>query len=304
MTNYIREIIRETYAVEPGRIESLGGGFYGRAFRIKLDIPPFAVVAKLYLYPGFAHKEAHQLQQLAEYATLKMPEVYKVGLAKEKHRGYDYVLMESLPGENLGCMDALTMPDSRRQSIRRQVVDNLIAYHNVSNPEGFGPLAGGSLFPTWQEYYYPIACNVVQKSHCLHENGQITKEILSIVERAIAQFDDIFDVPVEKSSLIHGDYNTWNILLDGDTCSVIDPFHCCWADSEFDLYQLDNANGQQLGLLELYRQKKGLSSNFERKKRFYELFTELNHYYDAHVDVYQDLITAQGKRLDEILRSI
>lgn len=302
MTNYIREIIRETYAVEPGSIEPLGGGFYGRAFRIKLDIPPFAVVVKLYLYPGFAHKEAHQLQQLAEYATLKMPEVYKVGLTKEGNRGYDYVLMESLTGENLGCMDALTMPDSLRQSIRRQVVDNLIAYHNVSNPDGFGPLSGSSLFPTWQEYYYPIACNVAQKSRRLHENGQITREILSIVERAIAQFDEIFDIPVEKSSLIHGDYNTWNILLDGDTCSVIDPFHCCWADSEFDLYQLDNANGKQLGLLELYQQKKGLSPNFERKKRFYELFTELNHYYDAHVDVYQDLITAQGKRLDEILR--
>ena len=65
---------------------------------------------------------------------------------------------------------------------------------------------------------------------------------------------------------------------------VIDPFNCCFADAEMDLYQLDNANGRDYGLLEQYSQRVRLSENFALKNCFYELFTELMHYHDAHVD--------------------
>ena len=46
---------------------------------------------------------------------------------------------------------------------------------------------------------------------------------------------------------------------------VIDPFNCCFADAEMDLYQLDNANGRDYGLLEQYSQRVRLSENFALK---------------------------------------
>ena len=42
-----------------------------------------------------------------------------------------------------------------------------------------------------------------------------------------------------------------------------------------DLYQLNNANGRQFRLLEIYAKKKPLTANFAQKNAFYELFTEL-----------------------------
>ena len=111
-------------------------------------------------------------------------------------------------------------------------------------------------------------------------------------------------MPIERASLIHGDYNTWNILLDKEkTCvtAFLDPFGCCWADSEFDLYQLDNANGKEFGLLQCYAKKKKLSSNFYEKRCFYELFTEINHYYDSHVRVDLKAVKKLAMRLQEIL---
>lgn len=100
--------------------------------------------------------------------------------------------------------------------------------------------------------------------------------------------------------MIQGDYNMWNVMLDKDqsaAAAVIDPFNFCWADSELDLYQLNNANGKYFGLLENYRSKIPLSKNFEVKNSFYELFTEIMHFYDANVDVSHSNIKDEANQL-------
>jgi len=102
--------------------------------------------------------------------------------------------------------------------------------------------------------------------------------------------------------LIHGDYNTWNVILDDDlTCvkAVIDPFNCCWADSELDLYQLNNANGKYYGLLDIYSAKFPLSENFPLKTSFYEFVSEINHYYDAKVDVRRSQVPEEAIELEK-----
>ncbi len=125
-----------------------------------------------------------------------------------------------------------------------------------------------------------------------------------LFERSLERFDSIFCQSVTEASLIHGDYNTWNIILDETkSCAlaVIDPFNCCWADREFDLYQLDNANGKAYGLLKRYSEKVPLSGNFEAKRRFYELYTEVNHYHDARVKADFKAVDDLAKRLEEML---
>lgn len=304
MIESVIEVIKNKYKVEPTDVKQLGGGFYGRAFQVCLDVSPYILVAKLYLFTGLAIEEAKQINLLSQNALLKMPKIFEVGLSKDEKCSYDYILMEYLSGTNLGFTDILTLSEATQQRIANQVVDNLIAYHNTSNPKGFGQISSVNLCSTWQEYYYPIACSIVDKAHELYKMGQINDYILSVVDRSILQFDKIFHQEINKSSLVHGDYNTWNIFLSEDkrnAYAVIDPFNCCWADNEYDLYQLDNANGKQLGLLKLYQQKKKISSNFDEKKRFYELYTELNHYYDAHVTINLEASIEHAKHLSEIL---
>lgn len=81
----------------------------------------------------------------------------------------------------------------------------------------------------------------------------------------------------------------------------IAPCGCMWADSEYDLYQLNNANGKHIKLFEPYANKKPLSENCCQKMDFYELFTENEHYYNSGYPVIQKLIKKQADDLNEYL---
>ncbi len=304
MQNTINNAVRAFYNTSPKEVRALGGGFYGRAFLISLDREPFSVVLKLYLFPGFAAGEAEQLETLAKYALLKMPKVYKVIEKEQAELDFDVLFMEYIEGINAGCEDISQMTEDVRDGICESIVDNLLAYHGVVNPKGFGPLSGKEYFSTWQEYYRPIAEAVVDKAKLLKAAGQITDYTLDVFEKSIDKFDSVFYLPITEARLIHGDYNTWNIMLDRDkkrAVAAIDPFNCCFADSEFDLYQLDNANGKGYGLLERYAEKALLSENFEAKRRFYELYTEVNHYYDSKVTVNTEAVEKLARKLEEIM---
>ncbi|WP_251206725.1 phosphotransferase [Acetatifactor aquisgranensis] len=306
MQETIREAVLQCYGVPPGNVRSLGGGFYGRVFLVSLETEPFSVVLKLYLFPGLAAREAEQTRLLSEHSLLKMPRIYKVLEKEQTGLPMDALFMEYIEGVNAGDFDAAELPETAREAIGESIVDNLIGYHRVVNPEGFGILSSGRYCPSWQEYYYPIARGIVEKAGRLREKGQISDQVMETFRRSIEQFRNIFHLPITRARLIHGDYNTWNVMLDRDrsrAVAVIDPFHCCWADSEFDLYQLDNANGKGYGLLERYSRKMPLSGNFQAKRRFYELYTEVSHYHDARVEVNLEAVEALAERLNDVLQA-
>lgn len=288
-----------------GKVKALrpmGGGFYGRVFLAELEEPAFSVILKAYLFPDIAKQEAVQLKTLAAYATVKMPEVYWTSDLPGHH---EVLAMEYLQGINLGKLEQI--PSAAKQQLAEETVENLLAYHNAVNPKGFGALESKSFLPDWRDYYHPIAGAILEKAEKLCRAEKLAPAVTGIMEQAFAAFDDVFYLPITKAHLIHGDYNTWNVMVRGDlqhVSAVIDPFGCCWADSEFDLYQLDNANGKQLGLLETYRAKQSLSPNFQIKRAFYELFTELNHFYDANVPLVHSNIPEQAKILEKSLLAL
>ncbi len=303
MQNTIQKAIFSFYHVMPEKTEDLGGGFYGKVFLVSLP-GCGQVAAKLYRFAGFARRESEQLKALAVHSLLRMPKVFGVVEAGMSGGAYDVLLMEYLEGVNAGVQDVRTIPEDARTRIRDQIVDNLIRLHETVNPEGFGPLDAKVFCPRWEDYYYPVANAIVKKARVLHKKGRLTDEILEVFERSFRRFDEVFSCPVKKASLIHGDYNTWNILLVPDRSrvgAVIDPYGCCWSDSEYDLYQLDNANGRDWGLLERYAAKKSLSPNFPAKRAFYELYTEISHYYDSGVAVIPELVQRQADALKHAL---
>lgn len=304
MENTIIQAVKNYFHVQPKKIEALGGGFYGRAFFVTLPCDPSTIIAKLYLFPDFAAKEAEQIQLLSKHSLLKMPKIYDVQKQNASGLAYDIVFMEYLKGVNAGDFDVTKISENIRETICDEIVDNLIAIHNTVNPEGFGPLNTLKYYPSWQDYYYPIACKIVEKANELYHKKQLSSHVLSIFEQSIKCFHQIFYLPITKARLIHGDYNTWNILLAEDkthAVAVIDPFDCCWADNEYDLYQLDNANGKGYGLLKKYSQKYPLSPNFQQKRCFYELYTEVNHYYNSHVEVNQEAVEQLAIKLKDFL---
>ena len=323
--------LTERYYGAPAQdITPLGGGFYGRVFLIKIDREPYNVVLKIYMYDGFAQREAAQLRELSAHSLIKVPDVYFYHNAENEghpdtgakystgahpeaspqptafaRNGIripnDVLAMEFIDGINVGSRE-LSLDSRLKMRLAEAIVENQISYHNTTNPEGFGDIGSGRYEPDWVKYYYPRAESAFYKIEEMYSKAKIDQAVMSAAGRAFNNFHRIFYLPVQKASLIHADYNTWNILFDRDitvTKAVIDPFNCCWSDSELDLYQLTHANGDYFGLLDLYKAKAGVSENFQLKNGYYELYTELMHHYDANVDVPPQKVGPYVRALNE-----
>lgn len=302
MENRIHKVAQRHYHCAPKTIKNLGGGFYGRVFLVELEEAK-QVVFKIYLFKNLAQAEALQIKTLSQYALVKMPKVYFVELDEEGDN--DVLAMEFISGVNAGLLEQL--PPLYKETLAHEMVDNLLSYHAAINPGGFGKLDDEVFISDWRDYYYPIAENVLKKAQALHRFGTLDVPILKTVETAFRLYSKIFYLPITEARLIHGDYNTWNIMLSPNLQhveAVIDPFQCSWADCEFDLYQLDNANGKAFNLLSIYKSKRALSENFAVKKAFYELFTEINHFYDANVAPNPHIISVQASNLEKFFASL
>lgn len=274
----------------------VGGGFYADVYKFDYkNAEP--IVVKVYKSEGIMEKEIAQIKMLSEYAVFPMPERLWTHSSDERFSN-DILAMNFLEGENGG--NAFFLNSAKKARLAEQVVDNLMAFHNVHNTDGFGEINSDAYYKTFNEYYKEKAVEISDMAKKLNEKGQITDYVLNVVNEAVEKFDKIFYLPITESSLIHGDYNMWNVLIDkknAEVTAIIDPCGCKWADSEYDLYQLNNANGKHLKLFETYARKKKLSENCRQKMAFYELFTEIEHYFNSGYPVIQKLIKRQAGNL-------
>lgn len=301
MKDIVTRVIRKYYDTGATSIESLGGGFYGKVFLASIEVPPHKVVVKIYLEDGLARNESLQLRTLGKHVLVAMPKVYHVH-EKDKEIGHDILMMEFLKGVNAGIQGKVN--EDYLDEISERIVDNLIAIHSVKNPNGFGELSSENLYHDWRDYYKPKAKGIYESATELHLNGGLDEKSYQVFKKAYEKFDQIFYLPIKDARLIHGDYNTWNVMLNEElteVVAVIDPFGCCWGDSEYDLYQLNNANGKYYKLLDRYKRKCTLSENFDIKICFYEMFTELMHFHDAGVEVTKSDIPNTALKMEQLM---
>jgi fructosamine-3-kinase len=264
-----------------------------------IEKPPYKIVIKVYLYNGLADKEKQQLEILSKYAIVKMSKVYFIH-NQDSTIPNEVLAMEYLEGVNAGMQEQAN--EEYLEFIANKIVDNLIAYHSVENEEGFGEIGAETFVKDWREYYRVKVDDIYEKAKKMLRNGKLNETIFEIIDKAYRVYDKIFYLPITKACLIHGDYNAWNVMLNKeltDVVAVINPFNCCWADPEIDLYKLSNANGVYFSLIERYKKKRQLSENFELKNSFYELFTEIMHYHDADIDIAKSNILRQAMYLKE-----
>ncbi len=278
------------------KIQRIGGGYYADVYR--LDFKSHApLVVKVYKSEKVMEEEIAQLGILKKYSLYTMPDII---LSHSKNEEYDkdFIIMNFLEGHNAGNLHYIS--SNKRNKLANSIIDNLIALHNVHNPQGFGMINSENLCTTFNDYYKDKVTDILAMAAELHNKNQLTDYVYDVAKSAADNFDKIFYLPITESSLVHGDYNTWNILADKKQCQVtaiIDPCGCMWADREYDLYQLNNANGKHLKLLDTYASKMPLSKNCFEKMAFYELFTEIEHYYKSGYPVVQKLIKKQAENL-------
>ena len=91
------------------------------------------------------------------------------------------------------------------------------------------------------------------------------------------KFDIIFSEEVPQASLIHGDFNIANMMIDKKQklSGFIDPLNSMYADLEYDLFQFDNLTSKWFYLRKTYIEKYGASNYCDAKCAFYGLFNEV-----------------------------
>ncbi|MDD3244340.1 MAG: phosphotransferase, partial [Eubacteriales bacterium] len=158
MEQRIKQLIEQHFGAEAWEIRPLGGGFYGRAFLVRQDKPPFVLVVKLYLFPGLARKEALQVRTLSRHCPVKMPEIY---FDEETQDGMlEAIGMEYFDGVNAGNAD-LTSVNTKQ--LGDEMTDVLIALHDTGHSAGFGALDAAQFVSDWRELYRPLAQKTLKK---------------------------------------------------------------------------------------------------------------------------------------------
>jgi fructosamine-3-kinase len=271
-SRYITWLIDNYLNCDMLSFNEIGEGFYGTVYLIHIAKDPYKLIVKMYKHSGRGVLEYQQLSLLRKHSLLKVPQVYFVH-NKSEAVPFDVLIMEYIEGINAS---KLPTEHPNRDAFADEMIANLIHIHSISNENGFGVM--GEMYPDWKTC---LGIKIRKMHLILHSNFQelISPYVMEIADKSIEAFDKIFVSPV-KSSLIHSDYNLWNILVDEKSAkitAVIDPIDAGWADREMDLFHLQNANGDRFELLERYQRNVKLSELFPLKDAFYWFWDDIKH---------------------------
>ena len=249
--------------------KKIGEGFYGSVYLATLPKEPCRAVIKWYKLSDNNQREASQLNLLRKHSFIKVPEVFAI------HQVDGEIPVPALVMEFIEGVNASLLPTDHpnAEKFADQMVTNLVHLHQVRG-ECFG--AG------YSDWYSCLREKIGVLHTRLHSQYEavMAPEALRVADQSYQKMDLIFSEPVPYPSLIHSDYNLWNLLADPKTAkitAVIDPLDAGWADSELDLFHLQNAGGDRFGLLDRYREYRPLSSLFPLKNRFYWFWDDIKH---------------------------
>lgn len=248
----IAGVVKDVYGIAPNSVKYLGGGSFGRAFKVEVDGK--TLVVKTFLRDGLCEKEAAELGILRKYCPVKMPEVYFVRLKREG-APVECFGMELIEGHDSFTNFALLFkPRSQKQRFADAVCDALIELHSHTSPK-FGDILDPQ-YDSWQDFYFPYAQKIMQGAERLYGEGRLKKYIYNTAKALWANYDLIFCDEVKEACLIHGDANVMNIMTKKpfELVGFIDPLDSMYADREYELFQLCNLTGNAFKLYKRTRQ--------------------------------------------------
>ncbi len=256
---------------------AIGSGYYGKVYSIKLSKPPYTAAIKIYNKSGDNEREA--LWYLAlKRSGIPLPEIY--GTYDD---GENCALLMSLINAS-SATDTAGLSERERDRLGYEIAEIAARLHSLKG-SGYGAIddasrINGGRYSGWKDYYIAKAKDSARNISRGAEAGLLGKKHETVYFRALEVIDKALDNP-PYPSLIHGDLNTDNILIDKENlcvAAVIDPIASMWGDSEYELFQLDCASGKEYGLLNKYARLRPLSENYSLKSAIYAALAEGNHY--------------------------
>ncbi|NQT20427.1 MAG: fructosamine kinase family protein [Planctomycetes bacterium] len=186
------------------------GGCCNTVVEIRFDHPRSPVVIKA------AHQPQEHLQR--EHATLRffqknttfpLPHPYRVDISCEAVP-FSYLLMQRLPGMNLGDASRWMTPADRLH-LERQIAKAVSDLHTHTGPH-FGSIHETSQHARWKDHF---AADVQEEYDENCRLGLVSRRSLDRVAELLDHFDEIFDAPGQPT-LVHGDIWATNIIVGGE----------------------------------------------------------------------------------------
>lgn len=289
----LSQIIKAAFDADLIEYCQIGGGVAGgMVYRVKLNKKPFVVAVKTTKDKELLKKECEYIRYIQQYADIKLPEIYYDLTVDDEY----FVVMKHFDGVNCLSDYVLEASEENRKKVAREIADNIIKLQAVKG-EKYGDLLSPE-FENWHDYYRPFAKSVVSEAEELQKQGYITKHILDYLYKAYENYDAIFDEPVGKPTIIHGDYWAANILVNKnyEIVGVLDPFNSMWGDSEYELFALNAAHNGKIPVLEAFMSRQSVSQKFMLKNYFYFFFSEVYWVVKLHHD--------NNEYLNEIIRNL
>lgn len=299
---YAEKIASQQMGQPVKKIKYLGGGSFGRAYKVTFQDDK-KIVIKFLRANDMLEKEVYDLGLLAANCTVKIPRVL-FSLKADDKVPVDCYGMELITGKNAVFSIGLLLKSKRN---RKQFADEVTtALHNIHchKNEKFGD----TLCPTytyWLDFYKPYAEQILNKAEEMSSKGELPKKVIDTMREAWKKFDIIFSEEVSEACLIHGDFNVANMMIDKKykLSGFIDPLNSMYADREYDLFQFDNLTGKRFFLRQTYIEKYGASKYCDAKCAFYGLFHEVYSYIKSGMLVnfiMNPLVKNMKKRLAKI----
>lgn len=270
---YINIIINQQYNQPATNIKYLGGGSFGSAYLV--EISDKSLVIKFLRAADMLEKETFDLNLLSQASPIKFPKILFTH-KKDTIVPIDCYGMDLINGKS-AFFDSKNYFKSKktRKNFADKVTSALHEIHLKTNDK-----FGDTMSPTydkWLDFYKPFAKAIFDKAEELFEQKQLPAKVINAMRAAWAKFDSIFSEDVTTASLIHGDLNIANIMVNSkfEITGFIDPLNSMYADKEYDLFQFDNIGGKRFYLRDTYIKKYGASKNCDAKCAFYALWNEV-----------------------------
>lgn len=263
-------IITEKLNKEAVKIKFIGGGSYGRVYKVFLSDGE-TIAVKGYKLQKMHTEEAYQLDFLAKNTSVKMPAV----LFTYEDDNTAILAMSFVEGKNVLNPVYLLKSKIQKQRFADEVISGMLEWHSVTNDK-FGSLSNPT-YDSWYDYYKLERQEPWLKSlKELSDNGNFSKKKMQLLYDATKIFNEL---PKENATpvLIHADLNIMNIMANPKMFKLtafIDHCGSIWADREYDLFQLRNMWGDAYGLYETYKRKYPLSKFTDFRVAYYGAMLE------------------------------
>ena len=264
--------------VSPPKVQRLSGGMINSVLLLRFDVQPGEAVVKISPDMGKFGHEAKVLRWLRENTDFPVPEVY-AHEAEGSTVPLSFLLMESLPGVNLG---EAGLSNRDREDMDRQMARVLLDLHSHQSP-AYGDLFGDQRRERWVDVFRPRMQTMFEEAE-----GKVPARTHTQVDRILDALDDLFDHQGEPT-VVHGDIWVTNVMVAPSDkawrlTGFVDP-GAQFADVEHELAYLEVFNTVTAEFFRQYCRVRPLRDGYERRRLIYWLQTMLIHvniFGDAH----------------------